>query len=455
MRLWPFGGREKSDQRTLENPKYGLTAEMLVAELDGILTGPDGVARVSTEQALRISAVRACVEAIADGVARMPLDMFERTRDGGRVKAVDHPVHLLVHRRPNREQSAFRFVSMLNADRALWGNGYAEIVRRPYSGDVVQLVRIHPRNVTVERVDGVLRYRVTREDGTQARLLSEDVVHVMGFSHDGLVGLSRIATARYLLAASLSAEKFNANFAQRALRPSGVLKVLGQLKEDALRRLRSTFDSANGGPDNAGRSIVLEQGQEWTPMTMPLEDAQWIQTMEFRVEEIARIFRVPPHKIGHLKSTPSGSIEQQDLAFLSDTLDPYAHDLEQELSWKLFLPSDRSVYYVEHNRSAVISMDAPARGNFYGALFRVGAMTIDEIRSRENLNNAPDGRGATHFVPSNMMPAPTQEQADQLMEKWISKGGGNAGGGGDQPGGPPRNPGQPEPEADDKNAQAD
>lgn len=434
-----------SEARSLNDPSKKLTAQDLAILLDGY-SGMEGIRPVNADSAVRFIAVRACVEAISTGVARMPIDVYRRETNGGRAKARDHWSFELLHNTPNSEQSSYRFRAQLMTDRALWGNGYAEIVRKP-SGEAIELVRVEPRRVSVERHKKLgLLYHVTMRDGGNETITARDMVHVMGLSLDGMVGLSTIGTARLMISAGLSADEFMSRFVNRGMRPSGILKVIGTLAPDAIRRLRESFSAAYSGPENSGRPITLEQGQEFTPLSMSLEDAQFIQASKFRIEEIARLFRVPPHKIGHLESTPGGSIEAQDLAFLADTLDPYALDLEGELNRKLYSAGERKVYYCEHNRASVVSMDAAARSALYRALFGIGAMTPDEIRARENMNSAPDGRGATHFVPSNMMPAPSPEQADELLASWIKKGmGGNS----------ERNPGQPEPETDDKHAKSD
>jgi HK97 family phage portal protein len=179
-----------------------------------------------------------------------------------------------------------------------------------------------------------------------------------------------------------------------------------------------------GGSANSGKVLILQEGVEATPWTMPLADAQWIERSYLSIEDICRVFGVPPHKVQLLLRATNNNIEQQSQDFLSDALDPDLTAEEQELDWKLIAPQERPTLYTRFERKAAIQMDSAARRGFYEGMTRIGAMNIDEVRAREEMNAVSELRGTVHFVPSSQMPAPTPEQSDKLLDKWSSTGGG-------------------------------
>lgn len=428
------------ESRNLEDPTTPITA----AQLASILSGGDAGSGESVSQttSMRVGAVFACVRVISDALARMPLVTYERTKDG-RQRAKNHPLYTLLKTRPNPDMSSFALRKALMANTLLWGNGYAEIVRRR-SGAVDALIPIETPRVTPFRENGELKYRVSTSTGDVV-LLKREMIHVPGLSYDGICGLSVIAHARQTIGACLAADKFQGTLLKNGLRPSGVLEHPGKLGDQAVKNLRESFAATYGGAPNAGKPMILEEGMKWNAAAMPLEDAQFVETGYFRVEEICRWFGVPPHKVQHLARATNNNIEQQGLDFLGDTLAPWVEAIEQELNWKLLLPTEQDRYYVEHLTQSIIQMDANARGGFYERLFRVGGISSDEIRERENMNNLPDGRGRTFWTQSSNMPMPTEDQRDQLLESWIKKGMSSSPGGA---GGPDDGSGTPDPKTD-------
>ncbi|QQS08684.1 MAG: phage portal protein [Phycisphaerales bacterium] len=428
------------ESRNLEDPNTPITA----AQLAGILAGGESGSgeTVTPASSMRVSAVFACVRVISDALARMPLITYERT-ENGRERAKDHPLYRLLKIRPNPDMSAFAFRKTMQANTLLWGNGYAEIVRRR-SGMIDALIPIESPRVTPCRENGELRYKVQTDRG-MITLLKRDMLHIPGLSYDGICGLSVIAHARQTIGAALAADKFQGTLLKNGLRPSGVLEHPGKIGDAALKNLRESLTHVYGGTANAGKPMILEEGMKWAAAAMPLEDAQFIETGQFRVEEICRWFGVQPHKIQHLARATNNNIEQQSLDFLGDTLAPWVEATEQEFNWKLFGQDEQDTHYVEHLTQAIIQMDANARGQFYERLFRVGGISSDEIRERENMNDLPDGRGRTYWTQSSNMPMPTEDQRDELIDSWIKKGGGPGGSGG-----PGDDPGSPDPKTDGK-----
>lgn len=444
----PFVAVERArgahEARNIEDPTKPITAAQMADLLSG---GPAGSGKTVTPRtSLKLAAVWACVRVIANAIARMPLVTYERT-DRGRERAKGHPLYRLLKVRPNPDMSAFTFRNTLIANTLLWGNGYAEIVRHG-DGTPQALIPVESERVTPFREQGELRYRVDNRDGRPVTLLRRDILHVPGMSFDGIVGLSVIAHAKQTIGAGLAADEFAGTLLRNGLRPSGVLQHPGKLGSAALGNLRESFTATYVSPTNAGKPLILEEGMTWHSAGMPLEDAQFIESSYFRTEDIARWFGVPPHKIGHLLRATNNNIEHQGLDFLGDTLAPWVECLQQELNWKLFEPDEQDRFYAEHLAQAIVLLDTDARIKLYKGLRDTTAISPDEIRERENLNNLPEGRGTVYVMDSSKMPAPTPEQADRLLEAWIKKGVGG------KPSANGETGGEPKPAADDQVAKS-
>ena len=408
---------EPQAARNVNDPTKPLTAASLLS-LFGGQPSTAGV-MVNERRALGLSAVWACVNVVSSAIARMPLLVFRRTEEG-RERASDHPLWPLLTLRPHRNTSAFYFRQSLVAARLLWGNGYAEIVRRG-DGQVQELVVIEPWRVSPFVAAGELRYRVSMRDGKQETLQSRDIIHLPGLNFDGLVGLSVIQHAKQMLGTAIAREECRGRLFGQGLRSSGFLSHPGKLGAQGIQNLRESFTGMYAGPENAWKPMVLEEGMTWSQTTIPPDDAQMIESDYLSIEDICRFFGVPPHKVQHLLRATNNNIEQQSLDFLGDTLQPITEALEQELNYKLLSPAERGDVYVEHLTQAIVQMDSVARGTLYEKLSRIGAMSPDDIRDRENLNRLPDARGSVYTIPSSQMPAPTPAQADQLLEAWVSK----------------------------------
>lgn len=406
------------EQRSIEDPTKPINISELARLTDGDYPTAN-LPAVSPGTAMRISAVRACVWCIASAIARMPLITYRRAESGSRERAKDHANYRLFRLRPNPDMSATSFLRAVMTNALLWGNGYAEIVRDSRQR-ITGYVPVESWRVTPKRINGELCYRV-QTDGEQVTLLKRDMIHIPGLSYNGIVGLSVIAHARMTLAAAISASSYEATLLANGLRPSGVLQHPGRLGKDGQNNLRESFTHTYAGSANAGKFMILEEGMEWKPNAMPLADAQFIEGNYFRIEEICRWFNVPPHKIQHLLRSTNNNIEQQSLDFLGDTISPWTESIQQEINYKAFDELEQDELYVEFLTQVLVQMDATTRGGLYSKLFGIAAISSDEVRERENLNHLPDNRGDVYYVPSNMMPAPTPEEATKLLSSWTAK----------------------------------
>lgn len=358
---------------------------------------------VTPDVALSISAVWAAVSLLSRTQASLPLFVYERTADDARRRVTKHPLHTLLHSRPNPEMTSFTFRQTLQAHALAWGNGFA-VVARDGAARPVALWPQHPSRVVVRRDDaGELLYIVTTPSGAQTTYSPEDVIHIKGLSLDGVVGLSVVTFARETLGLALGAEKFAARYFGNGARPSGMLVPPRPLSAGAARELRDSWRAWYGG-ENAHRLAVVPPGTTWIPLTMPFEDAQFLETRKFGVAEIARWFGVPPHLLGDLDRATFSNIEHQSLEYVVYSLQPWLVNWEQELERKLLRADERDRMFVEHVVDGLLRGDIQTRYNAYATAISHGFRCPDEVRALENLNPIPDGSGKVFTRPVNVAP---------------------------------------------------
>ena len=366
--------------------------------------------RVNERSAMQMTAVYSCVRILAEAVAGLPLHLYRYKEDGGKEKALDHPLYLLLHDEPNPEMSSFVFRETLMTHLLLWGNAYAQIIRNG-KGEVIALYPLMPDRMTVDRDSkGQLyyEYTVSMDDaptvkGSLVRLNPSDVLHIPGLGFDGLVGYSPIAMAKNAIGMAIACEEYGAKFFANGAAPGGVLEHPGTIKDP--QRVRESWQSTFGGSGNSNKIAVLEEGMKYTPIGISPEQAQFLETRKFQVNEIARIFRVPPHMVGDLEKSSFSNIEQQSLEFVKYTLDPWVIRWEQTIHRSLLLPDEKSQYFVKFNLEGLLRGDYQSRMNGYAIGRQNGWMSANDIRELENLNPLSDGEGGNlYLVNGNMIP---------------------------------------------------
>ena len=387
MRFWPFNKQEGDEERaTLRTPTTWLVDSL------GAAAASSGIS-VSESSALKYSAVYAAVRLLSQSVASLPLVTYERLEAGKR-RAREHPVAGLLATRPSGDMSAYTFRETLMAHVLTHGNGYAEIVRNG-AGEPVELNTITPDRVQVERDDaGTVEYVVDYE----VRLAADSVLHVAGLGFDGLIGYSPITMARECIGLGLAAEQFGGSFFSNGARPGGVLEHPGALSQEAAKRLRESWSATYEGSGRAGRTAILEEGMKWQGLTLSQEDAQYLETRQFQVVEIARWYGVPPHLIGSLERATFSNIEHQSIEFVTHSLRPWLVRWEQEIARKLFEPGE--AYYAEHLVDGLLRGDTRTRYESYRIAREAGWLSVNEIRGLENMNPVPGGD--TYVQPLNM-----------------------------------------------------
>ena len=365
---------------------------------------------VNERSAMQMTAVYSCVRILAEAVAGLPLHLYRYTDTGGKEKAVDHPLYLLLHDEPNPEMSSFVFRETLMTHLLLWGNAYAQIIRNG-KGEVLALYPLMPNKMSVDRDEnGQLYYTYQRSneeaptmEGASVKLKPTDVLHIPGLGFDGLVGYSPIAMAKNAIGMAIACEEFGAKFFANGAAPSGVLEHPGTIKDPA--RVRDAWQSQFGGSSNSGKVAVLEEGMKYTPISISPEQAQFLETRKFQINEIARIFRVPPHMVGDLEKSSFSNIEQQSLEFVKYTLDPWIIRWEQSMARVLLSLDEKKEFFIKFNLEGLLRGDYQSRMNGYSIARQNGWMSANDIRELENLDRIPAEQGGDlYLINGSMLP---------------------------------------------------
>ena len=365
---------------------------------------------VTERSAMQMTAVYSCIRILAEAVAGLPLNLYRYTEDGGKEKAIDHPLYLLLHDEPNPEMSSFVFRETLMTHLLLWGNAYAQIIRNG-KGEVIALYPLMPNKMSVDRdSQGQLYYtyqrgtdEAIRDKNQTAILRPSDVLHIPGLGFDGLVGYSPIAMAKNAIGMAIACEEYGAKFFANGAAPGGVLEHPGTIKDP--QRVRESWQSTFGGSGNANKIAVLEEGMKYAPIGISPEQAQFLETRKFQINEIARIFRVPPHMVGDLEKSSFSNIEQQSLEFVKYTLNPWVVRWEQSIQRSLLSTGEKSRYFVKFNLEGLLRGDYQSRMNGYATARQNGWMSANDIRELENLDRIPAEEGGDlYLINGNMLP---------------------------------------------------
>ena len=398
--------------RTRDGPKNATSGSAYSFFMGSSAAGKS----VNERSAMQMTAVYACVRILSESIAGLPLHMYQYEEDGSKKKAVEHPLYHLLHDEPNPEMTSFIFRETLMSHLLLWGNAYAQIIRNG-KGDIIALYPLMPNRMKVERdTKGQLyyEYQTMKEDaptmkGAVYQLDPSEVLHVPGLGFDGLVGYSPIAMAKNAIGLAIAAEEYGSKFYANGAAPSGVLEHPNVLKDPA--KVRDSWNAAFGGSSNAHRVAVLEEGMKYTPISISPNEAQFLETRKFQINEIARIFRVPPHMVGDLEKSSFSNIEQQSLEFVKYTLNPWVCRWEQALQRALLDDDEKGKYFFRFNVEGLLRGDYQSRMNGYATARQNGWMSANDIRELENLDRIPAELGGDlYLVNGNMLPLSQVEQ---------------------------------------------
>jgi HK97 family phage portal protein len=429
------------EQRTsIENPQTPLSypAEWLLDIFNGGRT--DSGIRVSEMTALQVGTVFACVNTIANGVASLPLQVYERLiSDNRHTKKVahDHNLYPLLHDAPNTEMTTHTWIKTLMCHSLLWGNGYCEIQRDGTN----QIIGIWPRNPARTRpirntrpiliegdtlAPGTLIFEtmeslMSNSDpstadnqetndlhlGTRRLVLAEDMIHVPGLSLDGRLGQGTVYLARQIMGLALATEKYGAKFFGNGARPAGILTIPNALEDKAVENLRRSWAEAHGG-ENQFKVAVLEKGVEFAKIASTPDEGQMNATRQYQRTEIAAVFGVPLHMVAaNDKGGGKSNVEQQSIEFVLYCLNPWLNALEQEFARKIFPKVGRSAgkYFAKFDVRRLLYPSADSRAKFYASGKQWGYLSSNDIRELEDMNPIDDGGGDLYWAPVNMQPA--------------------------------------------------
>lgn len=366
---------------------------------------------VTDKTALQVTAVLACVRVLAETIASLPLHVYHRLPNGGKKRAPDHPLYKLLHSQPNNWQTSMEWREMLQGHLCLRGNGYAQKIIGP-RGSVDQLIPLHPDKFKrIEQLEtGQIKYTYQPDGQPEQIFGQQDLFHPRGLSSDGIMGLSIIALAADTIGLTKSAELFGSRFFSNGAKASGVITHPGTLSATAHENLQTSIRKQIAG-ENVHGPLILEEDMKWHQLSIAPDDAQFLETRKFQVNDIARIFRIPPHMIGDLERATFSNIEHQSLDFVIHTIRPWLVRWEQAISRDLIADEE---YFAEFLVDGLLRGDIKSRYEAYGLAIRDGHMSRNEVRILENRN--PEEGLDEFLVPMNMSPA-GEELPEEPQEK--------------------------------------
>ncbi len=360
---------------------------------------------VTEHTALTYSAVYNSIALISGTIGALPLHLMQRKEKTKRI-ADDRIIYGVMHDSWNPYMTAMAGRECLTAHILAWGNGYAEKVRNGY-GELVALWPITPNRVSPFMFDGELKYIITMPAGQDVILTRDQVLHVPGLGFDGFVGYSVVAMARRSIGLGMAMETFGSRFFGEGTHPGVIVEHPTKLSPEAHSNLKKSLTDTYSGLGNTHRLMLLEEGMKFHKVVIDPKDSQFLESRQFNIPEIARWFNLPPHKLKDLTKSSFSNIESEQISFVTDSILPWLIRLEQNFNSQLLTDSDRKYsgrgrLYFKHNVEGLLRADAAARGTYYKEMFNIGAMSINEIREKEDMDPIPGGD--LHLVPMNMQP---------------------------------------------------
>ena len=348
-----------------------------------------------SDKALTLTSVWNAIRLLSESVSSLPITVYRKENNGDKVEDVNNRIYNLIKFKPNNFQNKITFFEYVMYSVLTDGNSYVQIVR-DNSANPVQLIPLNPDYVNIFIKDNELFYQM---DGGSV-LDSADVLHIKLITDDGIEGLSPIDQCAKAINWSLSMEEFGSTFFKNGAKPSSVLSTDRALSETAIERLKNSFNSSYAKLKSSNSTIILEEGLTFKPISISPEQAQFLASRQFGIEEIARIFNIPPHMLKDLSKSSFNNIEMQSQEYVTYTLMPYLTRIEQEMNLKLFRTNELGKTFVEFNVNGLLRGDVKTRNEAYKTAIQNGYMSINEVRQKENLNSIEGGD--QHFIQMNM-----------------------------------------------------
>lgn len=379
----PAGAVAAVNNATLKEPEWWRQSLFNDNSMAGVT--------VTQDNAMTISAVYACVRILSETIAGLPLKIYEQV--DGQQRVADHPLNFIFGGSANGEQTSFELREFQMVNLALRGNSYSHVIRR--GGRVAAIEPLNAKFMNVDR-DAMGRLVFDYQETGVSRVFSgADIWRVAGLGSNGVTGLSPISLAREGLGIAMATEGHAAKLFSNGAQIPGVLEFPTALKEDQINRLREQFANNNQGYKNAHKPLILESGMKYSSVGMSADDAQFLESRKYQMVDIARWFRVPPHKLGEMDRATFSNIEHQSIEFVVDTIVPWLVRLEQTISRDLLTANERGRLFAKHSVEGLLRGDTKTRYEAYGKAIQDGWMNRNEARNLENLNRVD---GLDEFV---------------------------------------------------------
>lgn len=378
----------------------------------GVRKSASGVI-VNEQTALTSSTVYGAVKLLAEATGMLPLKLYRRLSGGGKELADEHPLFRIIHTQPNSEMTSQTWRELIVTDLLLYGNHYSFIMRNN-AGKVLFIRPLRPDKMAeiYRAKSGNLFYRYTPDRLPQVLFPATEIMHLRGLSKEGIMGYNPINLAREAIGLSLAVEEYGAKLFANDATPGGILRHPGALSPEAKKSLRADWVNQHQGSGNAHTMTVLEENMEYEKVGLNPEEAQAVPIRKFQLQEVARVFNVPPHMLKDLEKASFNNIEQQSLEFVTYSLGVWLKRIEGGINKDLIVESEQATLYAEHLVEGLLRGDIKTRYQAYNMAWRNSWMSADEIREKENMNPQPGGLGAKYYAPLNMAPTDQVDEGD-------------------------------------------
>jgi HK97 family phage portal protein len=386
--------------------------------------------QVSHDSALNNAAVYNAVTIISGTIGSLPLNVYKKRKDGGKDIAINHPLNLILHKKPNPYMAAMNYREAASQHMLTWGNSYSEISRERLTDKISELFPITPHRVKPKWQGGAPVYEIDMGGAKPLILPKEKILHIPGLGYDGIVGYSVINRAREAIGLTKATERYGAKYFENGTHLGVVLSHPNALGEEGRQNLQQSLKKYHS-LTNAHKTLILEEGMTVDKLGIPPDEAQFLQSRKFQVTDIARWFNIPPHMLKDLERATFSNIEHQSIDFVVHTIRPWLTRIEQNYDIQLLTEKElRLGYYCKHKVEGLLRGDAQARASFYNSLFQLGALSPNDIRELEDLN--PIDGGDQYFIPLNMgtidqvvnppEPEPAQQDEGQSQDNEDERG---------------------------------
>lgn len=374
--------------------------------------GSSAGVQITESNAMTVADVYKCVTVIRETVAMLPWKMYKRVDPRGKEEATNHPLYRILHDEPNDMMTSFTYKEAMLSHILLWGRHVSYIERNATTGRIVALWPLRPDRVRYQIKDGQRWWYVVSDLGQESQFWDDEILYIPAFTTDGYNSVSPIRLHCEALGLAKATEIYGAKLFGNGSTPPGYLSHPQTLKKETAARLKEQWESLHRGLDNAHRIAVFEEGVKFETLSMPNDEAQFLETRNFQRTEINGIYRVPPHKTGDLRFATFSNIENQDLQFYNDAVTPRLVQIEQCCNRCLLLESEKKRFFNAFVMKGALRGDTAARTQHYKDMFDRGVYSENDILEMEDEPLIQDESGNRRYVPMNMVPT---DLVDQIL----------------------------------------